>query len=573
MLLSCLPGSGRLRSAALLGVLLGLAMLPGVSVAQEKPKDPYAPRLTEFEQRIEAALAVEVDWNYRDVPLRKLFAEVSQQVDLPIRLSAIGLEEAGVAPDEPITLDVGKLSLRGGLQLLGIKYDLGYAPSATGLQITSVETAKERLVTRVYPVADLLPEAWESDLPPQVAMGSGCVPSVYYTLLDLIENTITPDDWVDMGGPASISGYGGNLVISHTLEAHQRIAQLLAALRKAKADQAEAKEGEVGPAIALGNAMKLSEVLNKRDSSTIDMELKWYVRDVSKLVGVPILIDRVGLAETGVVEDQLVHAAYRDAPVRDVFREVLGELRLSVALLDEFVIVTSRDRAHDISQDVRLYPVADLVQLDDDSILDFDSLLDLIETTVSPDSWRDAGGWAALNALPDPTVLVIDATDDMHRQVEKLLADLRAQGGRKVTRERNKQLATTIVERVYPLYRRRRDLQAKIALAKATPAAEKKDPPKEASSPAKNDAQPQYGGIGGMIGVSRPQIAEPIPSSDDVAKLVRELLPDDSWKEEGVLLRPFNDVLIVRQRPAMHRKIERLLMQIDAWHGFPSGWE
>lgn len=62
------------------------------------------------------------------------------------------------------------------------------------------------------------------------------------------------------------------------------------------------------------------------------------------------------------------------------------------------------------------------------------------------------------------------------------------------------------------------------------------------------------------------QVTDPIPSADDVAALIRELLPDPSWKEEGVLLKPFHDVIIVRQRGPMLRKVERLLGDIDAWH-------
>ena len=62
------------------------------------------------------------------------------------------------------------------------------------------------------------------------------------------------------------------------------------------------------------------------------------------------------------------------------------------------------------------------------------------------------------------------------------------------------------------------------------------------------------GGMGGYVGGGRgfyAQVADPIPRADDVAELIRELLPDPSWKEEGVLLKPFHDVLIIRQRGPM----------------------
>ena len=55
------------------------------------------------------------------------------------------------------------------------------------------------------------------------------------SLIDLIEQTVEPDTWTNVGGHASIEVYhGGLLVISHDWRAHRRIEQLLNMMRKAK---------------------------------------------------------------------------------------------------------------------------------------------------------------------------------------------------------------------------------------------------------------------------------------------------------------------------------------------------
>lgn len=56
---------------------------------------------------------------------------------------------------------------------------------------------------------------------------------------------------------------------------------------------------------------------------------------------------------------------------------------------------------------------------------DFDSLIDLITSTVAPQSWEDVGGSGAIESFPTNLSLVISQTEDVHQQIADLLDQLR----------------------------------------------------------------------------------------------------------------------------------------------------
>lgn len=56
---------------------------------------------------------------------------------------------------------------------------------------------------------------------------------------------------------------------------------------------------------------------------------------------------------------------------------------------------------------------------------DFDTLMTLLQETVSPDSWEEAGGPGRISPFPASCALVISSTREVHEQVEQVLTGLR----------------------------------------------------------------------------------------------------------------------------------------------------
>jgi hypothetical protein len=55
---------------------------------------------------------------FKDVPLQDLRDFFWQEYGIQLQLDEIAIEEMGVCPDEPISVDVGNVSLRSALSLL-----------------------------------------------------------------------------------------------------------------------------------------------------------------------------------------------------------------------------------------------------------------------------------------------------------------------------------------------------------------------------------------------------------------------------------------------------------------------
>ena len=68
-------------------------------------------------------------------------------------------------------------------------------------------------------------------------------------------------------------------------------------------------------------------------------------------------------------------------------------------------------------------------------IADFDSLIDLIVTTIDPDTWEDVGGPGSIAEFATNLSLVISQTQEVHDKIDRLLAQLREIQDEQVTIE------------------------------------------------------------------------------------------------------------------------------------------
>jgi hypothetical protein len=86
-------------------------------------------------------------------------------------------------------------------------------------------------------------------------------------------------------------------------------------------------------------------------------------------------------------------------------------------------------KATDSQLIVLTYPVADLIQPSNSlaaSSANFDTLIDLIVTTIAPNAWMESGtGNGEIQPFPSNVSLVISQTQANHKAIAALLAHLR----------------------------------------------------------------------------------------------------------------------------------------------------
>ncbi len=154
---------------------------------------------------------------------------------------------------------------------------------------------------------------------------------------------------------------------------------------------------------------------------TLDLKF-WPLRDVIDLLqertGISIKLTKK-IEDAGVQQDQPVTISVRNVSAETFLDLMLEDLNLTLIVRNESLFVTTvEDSQSPENMIVRLYPVADLV-VDDD----FNSLIELISSTIEPDSWQDVGGPSSISSYSGS--LVIGQRRDLHQKIAGLLTTLR----------------------------------------------------------------------------------------------------------------------------------------------------
>jgi hypothetical protein len=189
------------------------------------------------EQRIQTALTKRITVDWKGVPLQDVISRLADESDITIVLTK-KIEDAGVKPDQRVTLKANKLPLRTCLRLILSDLNLTYFIKDEGIKITTIEDAQapDYLTFRLYPVKDLVASKNQAKAP---------APEFNFDPLIRLIQEIEPDSWQDVGGPGMVIGFdnGACLLISQRPDVHETIGKLIITIRRVKAVQ-----GLPGPA-------------------------------------------------------------------------------------------------------------------------------------------------------------------------------------------------------------------------------------------------------------------------------------------------------------------------------------
>jgi len=108
------------------------------------------------EQKIFAALDDDTRIEFIETPLNQVIDFLKDQHDINIEIDTKALDDIGVGSDSPITRNLKGISLRSAFRLMLKDLGLTYVVKDEVLLITTPEEAESKLVTKVYPVGDLV---------------------------------------------------------------------------------------------------------------------------------------------------------------------------------------------------------------------------------------------------------------------------------------------------------------------------------------------------------------------------------------------------------------------------------
>lgn len=220
-----------------------ISSLPGLSPlrttpSQDEPRDEA--------QMIRHRLKKRVAMQWEDIKLEAAMSRIATELEITVEFDPRGLEEAGITPDHLLGPTVAKNRrgdhfLRSFLEPLNLSYLIKNGV----LLITSIDSAQATTVTRTYVVRDLV-QPWT---PPAVDRPGSPVPvpagtqvvwgasedfpfsEDFDTLIQLVQENVSPDSWLDNGGQGTISGFRGLLIVSQCERMHDEVEALLKEIR------------------------------------------------------------------------------------------------------------------------------------------------------------------------------------------------------------------------------------------------------------------------------------------------------------------------------------------------------
>ncbi|EAQ77486.1 hypothetical protein DSM3645_06484 [Blastopirellula marina DSM 3645] len=160
----------------------------------------------------------------------------------------------------------------------------------------------------------------------------------------------------------------------------------------------------------------------------IDTPLLEVATYLSTLHNLDIQFDRRALEDVGLSSDHPITIDLEGVRLQSGLRLMLDQLELTYVVDPGRLLITTPEAAEPYSQSA-FYPCVDLIY-DSDSLAgeggpsDYDSLIDLIHTTVEPDSWYFVGG-AMPDVQPMENGLLIRQSEAAQRKIAALLAALR----------------------------------------------------------------------------------------------------------------------------------------------------
>lgn len=535
---------------------------PQLSAQEPAKKSADKPAVVDsWQAQIEAALQKPVTAEFMESPLADIVAFLKTQSGILILLDQKALDNAGIAPDVPVTCKLADISLRSVLH--HIFRDLGcqFVLRDGALVITTNEEAEKLLREEVYDVTDLERPAGAAEL----ARCDGDA------LIDAITSTLAPQSWSAVGGPGSIECFRGRLVVSQQPEICGQIGLWLAAYRQAK-QLARAGVDKVPPLVSV-----LSQPEDPAATEVyraLDKEIAWEFREtpledlvaqLRQVAKINIAIDKRALDSCGVGTDTPVTFEAKPLKLRFALRHILSRLGLDVCVRDQVLLVTSCEESEK-ELVIEAYPVADLLGHSDGADLfgnprrpaTIEQLEELLTTKIASQTWSAVGGPGSVAHCGLIDVLVISQSPQVHEQVADLLRLLRqnlAQSPKADTAVKTapRNEATRLV--VYSLPTAAKPLPA---TPPAKPNAEAVPPQaRELSNSPSVLTQVLCGGVVGGVWAK-----PPIPE-EQLVQLIAEMIEPESWKSrKDVYLRAVSGRLLVRHTEAVHRQVQDLLAHL-----------
>lgn len=365
----------------------------------------------------------------KPVPLQGWLAEVTRQTGVEFKIEN-GIHNSAtrnrplsdtISPELPVWLDLREVSAREAVQTLCtlLHIDGGLRD---GVYVVNVELADEPRYLKVY------------SLPPELRTEE---------LDDLSEQALQFSyfgDWDWDGEPRALERGPGGFAVFQPDRGHQRLEQFLQRLALV------CKQSNTLPLTGLAaDDPRLAAVW-------LGGENEQYQR-VVRALDEPITLQAEGLTLPDLIDELTAQAKFtivatpealsqfgaqklegelQHVPLRQVLRELTADSQFAfvpIAGCRALAIAPPGIASQVHHQTVLAYPVGDFLAVGETNSLSLANreadLIELLGSTIQPESWRDVGGGGDREVVNRGRVLVVSQSLENHRRIEDLLVALR----------------------------------------------------------------------------------------------------------------------------------------------------
>jgi hypothetical protein len=336
--------------------------------------------------------------NFADTPLVDVLESISAQVDVPFLLDVVGVEEAGLAADEPVSFwsvtdgekggdaEINKIRIDQVLDLMLGEFELTWFIDEGIVHVTTIEISNERLINRSY------------DLSP--FQKAGIEPG---TLLEIVMQE-SEALWAEVDGSGGgIIVVGDVMTIRQSYQAHREAEQIL----KAILDSGKPTYGIYHTEYAA----RLKTLQRPVSVNFADTPLGDVIDYLSRATESRIYLDVVAIEEAGLLTDEPVSLIMDGQSLATTLRLMLAPFELTTVVRSGELFITTigvaNEMLHSVVYDVR--KIQDSRELGNAVMFVTDGL------------WEVVDGSGGTLSVTESGLMIVRQTDSVHRQIANFL--------------------------------------------------------------------------------------------------------------------------------------------------------
>mgnify|MGYP003971085825 CR=1 FL=1 len=401
----------------------------------------------------EKKLKRRIDLIFFDTALSEVLDSLGTKLDVQFYIDKRALTEVGLDSNTTINFNLRNVKAELALGLMLKQRQLVWFVRNNLVHVTTPEFAAYELEIRIYRCHDFL--EIPSHPPGRRGMDGGISDGGAGTsefrnrqktlsdLVELIPSVIDPTSWEDLGGTGSIGTLpDGILVIAQTRSVHAEVQHLLQAMRMQRKGIPNAANK---PADLISTTeQKLEQQI---DAFFMDVPLKDLLESLGTKLDVQFYVDERALNSIGIDSNTPVNFSLRKVKAELALRMIMNEIGLVSFVQQDLVHVTTPEAAENL-QVLGVYSCPDLLETTGrpphhnhgnriqrgfpggrgDTTAPYrdqgpDSLIEVIQTKISQDSWEQVGGAGVIVNYYE--ILVVSQIPPVHREVEEMLNGLR----------------------------------------------------------------------------------------------------------------------------------------------------